>query len=73
MVASFPNDFMHSVCKGVTLKLLEELRTGDYRRLSSKLLNEMSEFLLMIRKDIPLDLADVREAFSILEHGKPQS
>lgn len=55
MVASFPCDYMHSVCKGVTLKLLEELRSGDYERLSAKLLNGMSEFLTTIRSDIPSD------------------
>jgi hypothetical protein len=55
MIATLPGDYMHSVCKGVTLKLLEELRSGDYARLSAKLLNEMSEFLNMIRSDIPSD------------------
>lgn len=52
MVSDFPIDYMHSVCRGVTFKMLEELRTGDTQRLSSKLLHDMSTKLEALRTDV---------------------
>jgi hypothetical protein len=56
MVSSFPNDYMHSVCKGVTLSLLNNLRSGPIPyRLSSTLLENMSNELRLLRPQIPSD------------------
>lgn len=52
MVEDFPIDYMHSVCRGVTYKLLEEMRHGKHHRLSVKLLGEMSDLLVVLRDDI---------------------
>lgn len=57
LVLDFPQDYMHSVCKGLTFKLLEELRSGSHQRLSVKLLQEMSRHLLSLRKDIPREFS----------------
>lgn len=57
MVTSFPLDYMHSVCKGVTYKLLEELRSGERERLSVQQLNLMSTLLISLRDDIVSDFS----------------
>lgn len=68
MVEDFPLDYMHCVCKGVVYKLLEELRSGESQRLSSRSLHEMSAFLYSLRADLPLEFN--RRPRSIFHIGK---
>lgn len=68
MVEQFPLDYMHNVCKGLVVKLLEELRSGDKERLSSKLLHDLSKYLCSLRSDIPSDFN--RRPRSIFHLGK---
>lgn len=56
MVRFFPMNYMHLLCKGVTIRLLETLRSGPLPfRLSSNVLEQIDEELLAIRKIIPCD------------------
>ena len=58
MVQMFPNDYMHSVCKGVGSTLLEFLRSGPLPyRLGARQIEEMSAKLLSLRQYIPCDFA----------------
>lgn len=58
MVEMFPNDYMHSVCKGIVITLLEFLRSGPLPyRLSSRQIEEMSLNLLSLGPYIPSDFA----------------
>lgn len=54
MVCDFPQDYMHSICKGLIMKLLEELRSGRFR-LSVQLLRAMSNSLISLRSNIPAE------------------
>lgn len=56
MIHFFPMDYMHLLCKGVTIRLLENLRSGPLPfRLSSNVLEQIDKELLAIRKLIPSD------------------
>lgn len=55
MIHSFPNDMMHSVCKGVSLKLLELLRSGPLQYRVNSLI--MDTILMKLRPYIPADFA----------------
>lgn len=56
MVAMFPVDYMHSVCKGTLFSLLDVLRSGPLPfKLSSSLLAEMSGCMFSLRSQIPSD------------------
>lgn len=58
MIRMFPNDYMHSVCKGVVTTLLQFLRTGPLsHRLSHRQIEEMSSNLLSLRPYITCDFA----------------
>lgn len=56
MVSHFPNDYMHSVCKGIIPALLNVLKNGPKPyKLSSHLGNEISNSLKSLHSHIPSD------------------
>jgi hypothetical protein len=56
MVASFPNDYMHSVCEGTVLKLLELCRvSGGNFRLSKAVVKEVNAAIKQSRSCVPDD------------------
>lgn len=58
MVNDFPVDFMHCICLGVSLRLLEHLRCGNHpSRLSNSELLRFDDILLSMRDSIPSDFA----------------
>ena len=58
MILMFPNDYMHSICKGVVITLLDFLRKGPLPyRCSNNILNQISADLLSVRHFIPSDFA----------------
>jgi hypothetical protein len=56
LVCGLPLDYMHSVCKGVVLSLLDKLKFGNVPyRCSRSIQNVISERLYMLRAKIPTD------------------
>jgi hypothetical protein len=71
MVTMFPNDYMHSICKGNVLYLLEILRTGPLPyRLSPRLLEKLSEKLWILRPRIASDFQRRPRSFKHLSLWK---
>jgi len=54
MVNQFPIDYMHQACLGVTKKMITEWMRGNRNvRMSAGQINEVTQRLLTLRKDIP--------------------
>lgn len=54
MVNQFPIDYMHQACLGITKKLITEWMRGNRNvQMSAGQINEVTQRLLALRKDIP--------------------
>lgn len=56
MISFFPIDYMHCLCNGIGLKLLEKLRTGSKNtRLSESNIEEVTICMQNLHKNVPSD------------------
>jgi hypothetical protein len=71
MVLSFPNDYMHSVCKGVGVKLLSAFKSGAIpNRLSSSQLSQLDAELLKVCEQIPVEFSRKPRSLTVLKMWK---
>lgn len=71
MVSTFPIDYMHCICIGVTKKLLLTWISGSLSvRLHNRLITQISEKLLSIRCCIPLEFNRKPRSLSDLSYWK---
>lgn len=58
MVLDFPIDMMHSICLGISKRILESLKMGPLTcKLSAHQLREIDDLLLQLRSHIPVDFS----------------
>lgn len=71
MVTKFPLDYMHLAWLGVTWRLLNVWLRGPLKiRLSSSLVDQISQSLIWIRAYIPVEFARKSRSLSELDHWK---
>lgn len=71
MVTRFPLDYMHLVCLGVTRRLLNIWLRGPLKfRLSSSLVDQISQSLIQMRAYIPVEFARKPRSLRELDHWK---
>lgn len=71
MVSRFPLDYMHVACLGVTRRLLNVWMRGPLKfRLSSSLVDRISQSLIQMRNYIPVEFARKPRSLRDLDHWK---
>jgi hypothetical protein len=71
MSLAFPNDYMHSLCKGVGVKLLSTFKCGPLpNRLSASQISSVDSELLKVRDQIPIEFSRKPRSLQVLSMWK---